>query len=194
MKPLHLWPLLGALTLVGGCIVSEEPLGEQVAVLKPEAWNGLWLVSGDRPEHDELVRVSVVDADKGMLAVQKNAVSCSDASAPLSLQLRQSGAWYFFHGPEKQTYYNAGDATLRAGNKLIFYALSASRVEELVELGLLPGRVEKHRVVLGSLAPEHYGVLLGGERPAWSGEPALVAVKLPAELDPCRKLDQPKPR
>jgi len=186
MKPFHFFPVFAVLVLLGGCIVSEEPLGEEVAVLKPEEWKGVWLVSGNNAQNDELIRVSVVDAGKGLLAVYKDAASCDPSTEPFPLHVRQSGAWLFFHSADVQNFYNAGSAALRAGNKLLAYAISKSRVEELVGQGSLPGRLERDRVILGPMTHEHYDVLLRGERPAWGGEPALVAVKLPDKLDPCR--------
>lgn len=186
MKPFYCLPAFALLVLLGGCIVSEQPLGEDVAVLKPEEWNGVWLVSGNNAEQDELIRVSVIDAAMGLLSVHKDAASCDSSTETFPLRVRQSGAWLFFHSADVRNFYNAGSATLRAGNKLLAYAFSQSRVEELVEQGSLPGRMERERVILGPMTREHYDALLRGGRPAWGGEPALVAVKLPDKLDPCR--------
>jgi hypothetical protein len=80
---------LALLPLITGClpgIYSEQPLGERVAVLDPQEWNGVWLGN-----QGQLSGVLVTEPDKGML-VGDTADPCDPASGGgLPVQLRQSG-------------------------------------------------------------------------------------------------------
>ena len=63
MRSAHLWPLLALIPWLAGCppaMLSEQPLGDEIAVLNPEKLDRIWLA----PE-DDLIGIRVVDAKKG---------------------------------------------------------------------------------------------------------------------------------
>ena len=85
--------------------------------------------------------------------------------------------------------------------------INEQRVKALVEQGELPGRIEDDRVMLGALTQEHYKLLLRNRRteveypmpakddyPDFPGTKHALAmlIKLPDELDPCKKGDRGK--
>ncbi|MGE5730587.1 MAG: hypothetical protein ACM37U_01510, partial [Gemmatimonas sp.] len=69
----------------------------------------------------------------------------------------------------------------------IWYFVADDRFESLVRQGALPGRTEDGKLILGHLDSEHYKVLASIERPVVHWEDPTVFVRLPSELDPCRK-------
>jgi hypothetical protein len=192
---IHRWFALAALPLIGGCafqgIYSEHPLGDEVAVLKPAEWEGVWVA-----DNQGYGRWFVTDADKGMLARRLTKDRLCDARlVEKAVQLRQFGPWYFARGkdsPDKDGFYESERAWFRLGDALVDYQVDARRVRDLVEQGVLPGRIEKDRVILGTLTPVHYRILFLPDRPAVRWHPLNVYVKLPAELDPCKAPAQSK--
>jgi hypothetical protein len=179
-------------TLVGGCVTtfSAEPLGETIATLKPDEWNGVWM---DTEGHR--ARVLVVDSAGGQLRLVKDWKDCSAKGAAGDaqdvLQVRQSGSWYFLSSPEKEVLYDVLVAFRRHGEALYVCGVDDARVRELVMSGVLPGFVCEGDVVIWPLSPGHYPVLLSDARPAFRCYPPYgeVFVRLPTELDPCRKTD-----
>ena len=175
-----------------GCAViySEQPLGEQVAVFKPEEWDGIWVAS-----NGSFDRIRVTDAENGMLAWGFRDGLCDTVPGTKPDQFRQSGPWYFLApaAAEHGSRYPTGGAFFRHGNALALYNVDEARVRELVEKGALPGRVEESKgrlhdkdVVLAPLTHEQYGVLLPDKQPLFDFQPVFVLVKLPPELDPCK--------
>jgi hypothetical protein len=171
-------------------ILSKQPLGE-VAVLKPEEWNGVWIYEGA-----ELYRLAVIDADKGVLGGRD---ACDPSSPYKQLNLRQSGSWYtestpgLRGGPESIVgLYEITHLSFRDGHALFSYEVDAKRIRALVEQGALPGRIENNNVILGTLTPQHYRVLLPENKDSKEAPPVLwrsvrFSMKLPEELDPCKK-------
>jgi hypothetical protein len=179
-------------TLVGGCVTtfSAEPLGETIATLKPDDWNGVWMdMEGHR------ARVLVVDSAVGQLRLVKDWKDCSAKGAAGEAQdvlhVRQSGSWYFLSSPEKEVVYDVWLAFRRDGEVLYVCGVDDARVRELVMSGVLPGFVCEGDVVIWPLSPDHYRHLLSDERPVFRCGPpgGYVYVRLPTELDPCRKAD-----
>jgi hypothetical protein len=75
---------------------------------------------------------------------------------------------------------------------MLWFSVDEERVKDLVEQGVLPGRVEDRRVILGALGSDHHQILLSSQHPAFNREPSGVAMKLPDNLDPCRKAEPAK--
>jgi hypothetical protein len=179
-------------TLVVGCVTtfSAEPLGETIATLKPDEWNGVWMDA-----HGHLARVLVVDSADGKLLLVEDWKDCSArttaSNAHELLQFRQSGSWYFGSPREKQVLYDVWLAFRRDREALYVCTVDEGRVRELVVSGVLPGFVCEGDVVIWPLSSDHYRVLLSDARPAFRCDPPKgeVFVRLPSELDPCRKAD-----
>jgi len=182
MDQIHVQPL--------SAILSKQPFGE-VAVLKPEEWNGVWIYEGA-----ELYRLAVIDADKGVLGGRD---ACDPSSPHKQLNLRQSGPWYTESTPGLQGVpesmvglYAITHLSFRDGNVLFSYEVDAKRIRALVEQGALPGRIENNDVILGTLTAQHYRVLFPDNRDSRGGPPVLwrsvrFSMKLPDDLDPCKK-------
>lgn len=175
-------------TLVVGCVTtfSAEPLGEAIAILKPEEWNGVWM---DKRGH--LARVRVVGSADGKLLLIQDWKDCSAKTTANNtdgvVQLRQSGSWYFESPKKKEVLYEIWLAFRRDGEALFVCLADDERVRELVVSGALPGFVYEGDVVIWPLSPDQYSVLLSDARPAFRA--VDVFMRLPAELDPCRKTD-----
>jgi hypothetical protein len=182
MNQLHAQPL--------SAILSEQLLGE-VAALKPEEWNGVWVYEGA-----ELYRLAVIDADKGTLGGRD---ACDWSSSYVPLKLRQFGSWYTESKPKLQGgpegivgLYEITHFSFRNGHALFRFEVDAKRIRALVEQGAIPGRIKNDHVILGTFTPEHYRVLLPENRDAKKALPVLwesvrISIKFPDELDPCRK-------
>lgn len=186
-------------------MLSEQPLGE-IAVLKPEKWNGLWVTS-----EGKYVQLRVLDAQKGLLEGLRaapsdpcNALPRDKPEAPEPHALRQIGSWYF---PNERS---AGGqlienvvAFFRNQDALVFFLIDTGRAQALIEQGQLPGRIERRgeyeQVILGSLSAEHHRVLFPEKltedelnakerlRPPVLWRPPVVIIKLPPGVDPCKK-------
>jgi hypothetical protein len=192
-------PILGCLALatpllIAGCafegIYSEHPLGEELAVFKPAEWDGVWV-----PSSGGFRRWFVTDAEKGIMIASNRGILRCDIPTEKPVRLRQFGSWYFTRekeGPDASGLYETESAWFRLGDALVTYRVDVPRVRDLVEKGVLPGRLEKNRVILGALTPVHYKILLLPDRPAFLWQPSYVEVKLPAELDPCKAPAQAK--
>lgn len=170
-------------------ILSEQPLGE-IAVLKPEEWNGVWIRDGG-----EAYRLFVLDAEKGVLA---GSDAC-DSSVPATLlQLRQFGHWYTVATPQrgnttvgKAALYEINRLTFRTGGTLFKYDLDGERIRTLVKQGALPGRIVNGDVILGTLTTEHHRVLLpttgnAQESPPVLWKPVGISLRFSEGLNPCK--------
>jgi len=200
MKCARIWFLLALLPLLAGCfpkIFSEQPLGEP-AVLDPRNWNGYWL--GD---DGKWTRLLVVDADT-LLIGPSNTCDPSSSEATERVHVRQSEGWYFAErgldksGSGTVNLYETHEL-LRVENRTLYVFLpNDKRAMALVEQGELPGRIENGQVVLGALTPEQHEVLFQvkefGVYPRTAKDdipylpfPMATMIKLPDDLDPCKK-------
>ena len=181
--------------LLAGCVTtfSSEPLGEAIAVLRPEEWNGVWM-----GRDGQLFRVVVIDAADGKLLMVEDGKDCSArttaSGTDVMRQLRQSGSWYFENPTEKEVLYDIWLAFHRDREALFVCVADEERVRELVVKGALPGFTYEGDVVVWPLSHDLYRVLLSDDRPAFRCGPPLgdVFMRLPAELDPCRRPAQGK--
>jgi hypothetical protein len=183
---------LALIVLMAGCasvVFSEQPLGERIAVFKPEEWNGIWV--GNDGSFD---RILITDAQNGMLAWGFKEKLCDPAPATKPDQFRQSGSWYFLAARNSQVdaRYQISAAFFRDRNALSLYSIDTARVREMVKQGRVPGYLDGEHVVLGQLEPTHYELLLSEKEPAFAWKPTFVLTKLPEELDPCRPRDPSK--
>jgi hypothetical protein len=177
---------------LAGCVTtfSAEPLGEAIAILQPDEWNGVWM-----DKRGKLARALVVDSAVGSLLLVENWKDCSPKTTATDtdgvLQLRQSGSWYFRNPVKKEVLYEIWFALRRDREALYVCVVDEGRVRELVVEGVLPGFNYEGDVVVWPLSPDQYRALLSDSRPAFRCDlPAVdVYMRLPAELDPCRKAD-----
>ena len=184
--------LLCCLGLLAGCVTtfSAEPLGEAIAILKPEEWNGVWM-----DQDGKRARALVIDSADGRLLLVEDWKECAPKTTASGtdgvMQLRQSGSWYFESPTKKEVLYDIWLAYRRDREALFVCVVDDERVRELVVKGALPGFTYEGDVVVWPLSHEQYRVLLADERPAFRCGPpgGKVFIRLPAELDPCRKTD-----
>ena len=186
---------LCCLCLLAGCVTtfSSEPLGEAVAVLNPEQWNGVWM-----DQDGKLARVLVIDSADGKLLLVEDWKDCSPETTASGtdgvMRLRQSGSWYFQNPAKKAVLYDIWLAFRRDREALFVCVADEERVRELVVSGALPGFTYEGDVVVWPLSHDQYRVLLSDDRPAFRCGPPLgdVFMRLPVELDPCRRPAQGK--
>jgi len=183
--------------LLAGCVTtfSSEPLGEAVAVLNPEQWNGVWM-----DQNGKLFRWLVIDAADGKLVSIEDWKDCNTrttaSGADGVMQLRQSGSWYFQSPAKKAVLYDIWLAFRRDREALFVCSVDEERVRELVASGALPGFTYEEDVVVWPLSHNQYRELLSDDRPAFRCGPPIgeVFMRLPAELDPCRTTDRGESR
>lgn len=214
MKCARIWFLLALLPLLAGCfskIFSEQPLGEP-AVLVPEMWNGRWLNSDGGVstwtvvDTDTVASTAFGKSDGGLTSV------CDPSPSDINrLSLRESQGWYILYEENGRTPISNGlyETTLLVrleGRGMVVSFINKQRAKALVEQGELPGRIEASRVILGALTQEHYKLLFHNrgtevEYPmaAKDDYPDVYFtmrgywfLKLPDELDPCKKGDKGK--
>jgi len=156
------------LPFVAGCfpiLHTQEPLG-QVAALRSDEWNGLWLdatmfggdVAGLSGETSGVLAIFVVDANKGILT--RRAYSCHPVP-PASvneglMQMRRSedGRWYFAtqvardaqgeFKPQRDDHgYRYNGFILRPStDDMIAYSFDMLAIAALIKQGALTGRVK----------------------------------------------------
>ncbi len=209
MPRARVWSLLALCLLLAGClpaIYSQEPLGERRA-LDPVMWEGTWLgPSGLEPR---ILMIRVVDAERGIIGLRHG---CREEGrrlpdlqvrvSPGALPLGNSGATWLFmiegaldakgeFVPKDGLPFQYTALAARPGRDLwTWYFVADDRFESLVRQGALPGRIEDGRLILGHLDPEHYQALASVERPVVHWEDPTVFLRLPPELDPCKKEDR----
>jgi hypothetical protein len=178
MRCAQVFFLLTLLSLLTGCfpvIYSEQPLGQQ-AVLDPKVWNGQWLANDG-----SWSTMSVVDFNTLVLG-KRGVCIPSPMERREETKLRQTEALLWLRG---QTLYG--------------FWPNEERVKALIEQGEIPGRIEGSHPILGALTPEHYNLIFALRRDsveyplaAKNDSPMLPLVassfiKLPDELNPCKK-------
>ena len=229
MRSARFWPLLALIPWLAGCpapILSEQPLGDEIAVLNPEKVDGIWL-----GPNGLLLGIRVVDAKKGRFAYWEASDypgdtsfrcqpppklrdtctnedrSADDGTCTLRRQKVPGAEWPFFFVERRDNeglYATDGVVTFDGHSFAVVYSISASplaaggqvyeRLRELVAKHALPGRVEaKGQVVLGPLSPEHYKVVLSQESDIFNWRIGFPLIKLPDELDPCKKRQELNP-
>jgi len=206
VRSLQRWLLISLISMLTGClpvIHSDEPLGE-VAVLEPAEWNGSWLSADEK--NISLGTIRVVDADHGVIVVVDR---CQPGPAePRNgelIQLRRSEkeGWFFptwgdrdaqgqFIPRQAQPFAYIFFVSRPSAHSWLWYLVAQGRVKALVEQGTLPGRVDGEDVTLGHLNPEHYATILSEERPLVHWRDPIISLKLPDDLDPCKKDHQGK--
>jgi hypothetical protein len=151
MKSLRLWIFLVLMLLMAGCgLYSEEPLGV-VKPLKPEEWNGLWLVGDEKKV--SVVQIEVIDPERAIISGREPCKQL-DARNEEGLLLMRSAerGWYFpvelEHDAQGQlkekgppfeyTFFFSRPSV----SSWLWYAVDVDRVRTLVQKGTLPGRVE----------------------------------------------------
>ena len=152
MRSLSVWLFFVLVLLIAGCgLHSEEPLGV-VKPLKPEEWNGNWLIAVDKEA--SVIEVEVIDAEKAIISGRDpcKPVAARDGEGVLLLLRSAEGGWYFpvelerdaqgqpkEKGPpfEYMFFYLRPSAGLWFG-----YGVDRDRVKVLIETGVLPGRIE----------------------------------------------------
>lgn len=210
MRCARIWFLLAVLPLLTGCfphIYSEQPLGEP-AVLDHEKWNGRWLT-----KEGNVVTMTVVDTDtvasfSGKTDGGLSSVCDPSPSDMVRLSLRAFQGWYIVYksngkiDTEDDLYITSTLIRLK-GRSMYGSFINDQRVKALVKQDELPGRIEAGRVILGALTQEHYKLLFRTRRTKVEYpiaakddypdvERKAVAIKLPDELDPCKKGDKGK--
>jgi len=165
MKPIakSRWPVaLAGLILLATCgcsaVISKRPVGEQPARIPANQWEGDWLT------HDGTVRVKVVDANKGILKAfwidddQKG----NPAMRTATIELRESGGWLFANTEdEKGRGYVWGRITNKDG-QILFWAPEDRRFSQLIQDGVIPGKIDAGTVFLGDLKPRHFQFITSG--------------------------------
>jgi hypothetical protein len=202
MRCAQVFFLLTLLSLLTGCfpvIYSEQPLGQQ-AVLDPKVWNGQWLANDG-----SWSTMSVVDSNTLVLG-KRGVCNPSPMERREETKLRQTEGLYILQqkiteaaDPRKVGLYRTDALLWLRGQTLYGFWPNEERVKALIEQGEIPGRIEGSHPILGALTPEHYNLIFALRRDsveyplaAKNDSPMLPLVassfiKLPDELNPCKK-------
>ena len=173
------------LTIMSGCnqVLSKRPVGEKPAKLVAADWEGQWLTS------DGLVKLTVVDANKGLLkAYYLEAEDGTPVLYSANIELRESGEWMFGSFNEKDAR-KADDKAASKGflwarvinkdRQIIIWAPDDAVFTKLVESGVFPGKTEQRDVFLDELKPQHLKIITSGERGVlFKWDEPLVLVKV----------------
>ena len=219
----RLWPLLALIPWLAACpiIYSEEPLGMEAAVLDPAKVNGTWLRDGglagvrvldDR--RDTLIWWTVRDfsierspecepppkipTSCGSLFQQDDGGTCT-----VRRYVASEGRTFYFYSVREEkdsgAYETPGVALSDHRPVAVFYPVAETkeahkRLNELIGKGALPGHVDPNgHVVLGALSPDHYRLIVSPESGLFDWTDPQPFIKLPDELDPCKKGRQLNP-
>jgi len=153
--------LLLALSLSGCAAVYVKTLpGDEPLVLGASTWEGEW-IDGD----GIVLSVKILDGQQGVL--QLSGVDYDSENRPrLAVETVYLRKWknFLFAGVPTQL---EGDVPAffwarleRTGDRVIFWVPDHRKIKALVEMGKLPGLIEKDGdVVLGDLKECHYQIL-----------------------------------
>ncbi len=146
--------LLVSAIFLTGCtaVYSPVPVGESPAAISASDWNGTWL------HQDGCVTIHVVDEEKGMLEI--GWIEEEDGKLKLeafSVVMMKLGDWLL--GNVKTDDDPALYLWVRVvndENQVIIWTPNVTGFKELIEKGVLPGRIEEDgNVILGELTAEH---------------------------------------
>jgi len=197
---------------LGGCgIKSEQPLGDAPAVFDPAKVNGIWM----GPE--VLLGVRVLDAQKGLLLTWdvarfgKNGTRAFRCQPPPASERvcqpkdvlgtcawrqladsKEKSRYYFPEIKSKDETYTTPLVLLSDGERVaIAYFLSDDSLKDRLDEGTLPGHVDQSgSIVLGELGRDHYRLILSEKGGVVGWKRPFPLLKLPPDLDPCRKGEQ----
>lgn len=216
MRRCYILLLVAVGTWLGGCggILSEQPLGDEIAVFNPADLDGMWLGRDWQREGTLIMGVRVLDAEKGLLVIWGAASYPDDAVGSSSVQCspppeaehscshgvpfgtcvwRHYGRFYFPVSRSQDRYVTIFTILRDGKSTAVVYEVPERAIHDqrwLVEQGLLPGRIEPSGdVVLGELSYEHYRLILSEKSGIFSWQDPMPYLKLPPELDPCKKAD-----
>lgn len=137
-----------------GCpmVGSKEIVGDKVAKISPEKWDGHW-VSGD-----SIIQVKVKDKDKGILEIYY--FQGKKKQGPYSVYLREVKGYFVASMKDRKKGYYLWTVVGIYGDFGQLMLLNMKRFSELVESGELPGKVIKSVPVLGNMTEEqHVGIV-----------------------------------
>jgi hypothetical protein len=147
--------------LAAGCkgVYATRPVGEKPAVIVARNWEGTWM----NEDQDQVFRLSVRDAEKGILEVSDfQGEAKKPPDGVFEVFILQGGERLFASmkdcdHPERETY--LWGQINKNGNRILIWAPDHEKFKDLVEKGLLPGKAEDDAVILGDLKPEHYAII-----------------------------------
>ena len=152
--------MFGALT---GCksIYSSEPVGHEVADLTDEDLDGYWIVD------DEVMLLKVTDAAKGeavLAGIEDRAGTLTLQQMPVVFRKRGDVRLVSVKAMENEEHPEGAEwiwwgAVRLVDGGMVVWVPDPDRVEEAVEEGALPGRLEEDAVVLGELSPAQLDLL-----------------------------------
>ena len=123
-----------------------------------------------------------------LLELRSVSIAYTDTSFPLNwyfpAQVKDAGTW----SANTTTYPWLWARRFESNNWILVYFIAdPNPLRSLIESGAIPGRLEKGEPVLGKLGQAHYQILFSQEHPVVDWRFAFPMVRLPSELDPCRK-------
>ncbi len=163
MKSRHLFPVLIFILFVSGCenVSSQYLVGQKPYVVKTEEWAGEW--SSDC-SGEEIIRIEVVDKDKGMLRLTEVKTSPGSAVESYECYLREAGGWIFANAAVKgETGFYPVRVKNIEGRQIIVWFPDPEKFKPLVfEKKVLPGEWRGRDISLGLLRPEHLELIMSG--------------------------------
>jgi hypothetical protein len=152
-----------ASALIFGCaaVTSVEPVGERPKEISQNEWGGTWI------HMSQSVTIKVSDEQKGLLQVawveEKEWGSLKIESYQVAI--RESGEWIFGNVKEKEESLHYYWALVKKDvGQIIVWAPDPAQFRELVQTGVLRGKVEKRDIILDKLTPDDLKVILSGDK------------------------------
>lgn len=166
---------VSVLSLAGCSTVSlPKPMGETVASVEPEQWEGTWLTS----TMDTSISIKVTDAKKGIL---KAAWLDDMKMETLEFYLLESGEWMFGNVKDEENSSRFLWGRLKKeDSQIIVWFPDVEKIKDLVKAGSLPGTVgEDGDVALGDLKAEHVKLITSDDQGIlFEWEEPLVLIRL----------------
>jgi hypothetical protein len=183
MRIPQLFAVIILLLAMAACteVSSIFPVGENSVSVKPEEWNGKWIVV---PSDDEFAKIEALPGQDGMLRV--TGFSHGKEDKPMNALLRvTNNGWMFANvaTDDNSRYYWALIRNVE-GNTIYVWLPNFARSKKLVEAGTLPGETQENSVSLDLLRPEHLKIITEEHGVLFDWDQPLVLKKVDDKLKP----------
>ena len=152
------------LAIACGCnpVICKRAVGEKPAKIAAREWEGVWLGP------DGAVNIKVVDSDQAVLSIAwlEDDEQGKPAMKMAAVELRESGSWLFASTSEENKGHSRGYLWARIekeDRKIIVWEPDGKLFAQLVNNGVIPGRLDKDDVILDEIEPQYLKMITSGE-------------------------------
>jgi len=155
--------LIGLMLMVtSGCnaVLSKRPVGENPARIAVKEWEGNWITT------DGLLRIKVLDADKGTLKVSwlEDDKDGNPGLKTAEIEIRESEGWLLANTREEKGRGYVWGRIQNQDRQIVIWSPDDRLFAQAVKDGVLPGRIDGDEVILGDLKPQHLKIITSNEK------------------------------